>query len=135
MKDGIHPRYVECSVTCGCGNTFVTRATTPNLNVEICSACHPFYTGKQKFVDTEGRVKKFENRHGWNKDAMDKLLTKKEKRVPRKEKVSVGVPKMKKRKAQSEEGADKKADGGNKTEQKKRSGSSGSPVSAASRGS
>ena len=131
MKDGIHPRYVECSVTCGCGNSFVTRATTPKLSVEICSACHPFYTGKQKFVDTEGRVKKFENRHGWNKDAMDKLLTKKEKRVSRKEKVTVGVPKMKKRKAQSEEGADKKADGGKKTERKKGS-ESGSPVGAAS---
>ncbi len=132
MKDGIHPRYVECNVTCGCGNTFVTRATTPKLNVEICSACHPFYTGKQKFVDTEGRVKKFENRHGWNKDAMDKLLTKKGKRVPRKEKVSVGVPKMKKRKAQSEEGAaDNKGDGGKKTEPKKGSGPSGSLVSAA----
>ncbi len=131
MKDGIHPRYVECSVTCGCGNTFVTRATTPKLNVEICSACHPFYTGKQKFVDAEGRVKKFENRHGWNKDAMDKLLTKKGKRVPRKEKVSVGVPKMKKRKSQSEEGAADNKGGGKKTEPKKGSGPSGSLVSAA----
>ena len=132
MKDGIHPRYVECTVTCGCGSTFVTRATTPKLNVEICSACHPFYTGKQKFVDAEGRVKKFENRHGWNKDAMDKLLSRKEKRVSKKEKVSVGVPKMKKRKGQSEEGADKKADGAKKTEQKKGFESSKSPVSAAS---
>ena len=132
MKDGIHPRYVDCSVTCGCGNSFETRATTPKLNVEICSACHPFYTGKQKFVDAEGRVKKFENRHGWNKDAMDKLLSKKEKRVPRKEKITVGVPKMKKRKAQSEEGADNKGDGGKKTEPKKGSGSPGSPVSAVS---
>jgi len=127
MKDGIHPRYVECTVTCGCGNTFVTRATTPVLSVEICSACHPFYTGKQKFVDAEGRVKKFENRHGWNKDAMDKLLSKKEKRVSRKEKVTVGVPKVKKRKGQSEDEADKK-----KTEPKKEAaaGSSESPVGA-----
>lgn len=112
MKDRIHPRYVECTVTCGCGNTFVTRATAPSLTVEICSSCHPFYTGKQKFVDTEGRVKKFENRHGWGKDAMDKLLSKKEKRVTRREKVSVGVPKVKKRKEQSDEDekkADKKA--------------------------
>ena len=106
MKEGIHPRYVECTVTCGCGNTFETWATTPDLHVEICSACHPFYTGKQKFVDTEGRVKKFENRHGWNKDAMDKLLAKndkKEKRTPRREKVSVGVPKAKKRKPAADE--------------------------------
>ncbi len=97
MKEGVHPRYVECTVTCGCGNTFVTRATRPVLNVEICSVCHPFYTGKQKFVDTEGRVKKFENRHGWNKDAMEKLLSRKEKRVSRRDKVNVGVPKTKKR--------------------------------------
>lgn len=127
MKDGIHPKYVECRVTCGCGNTFVTRATMPSLNVEVCSACHPFYTGKQKFVDAEGRVKKFENRHGWNKDAMDKILTKKEKRVSRKEKVNVGVPKLKKRKGRSEEDGGEKA--GKKPEEKKKG--SEAPVSAA----
>lgn len=64
MKKGIHPEYVECKVTCGCGNTFVTRATVPQLNVEICSACHPFYTGKQKFVDTAGRVERFQRKFG-----------------------------------------------------------------------
>ncbi|MHC4943641.1 MAG: 50S ribosomal protein L31 [Planctomycetota bacterium] len=59
MKEKIHPKYVECTVTCGCGNSFVTRSTRDKLNVEICSNCHPFYTGKQKFVDTAGRVEKF----------------------------------------------------------------------------
>ena len=59
MKAGIHPEYVLTKVTCSCGNTFETRSTKPELHVEICSACHPFYTGKQKIVDTEGRVEKF----------------------------------------------------------------------------
>ena len=63
MKKGIHPEYVECAVTCGCGETFMTRATTPTLKVEICSKCHPFYTGKQKLVDTAGRVEKFRRRY------------------------------------------------------------------------
>ena len=62
MKKGIHPKYVECTVTCGCGATFKTRSTVPKINVEICSSCHPFYTGKQKFVDTAGRVDKFKRR-------------------------------------------------------------------------
>ena len=64
MKAEIHPKYVECVVTCGCGNSFTTRATKPKITVEICSACHPFYTGKQKFVDTAGRVEKFLRRYG-----------------------------------------------------------------------
>ena len=59
MKKDIHPRYVDCKVTCGCGNTFQTRATVSELRVEICGVCHPFYSGKQKFVDTAGRVDKF----------------------------------------------------------------------------
>ncbi len=59
MKKGIHPRYVDCTVTCGCGNTFETRATVPELRIEVCSVCHPFYTGKQRFVDAAGRVDKF----------------------------------------------------------------------------
>ena len=59
MKPGIHPEYVAATVTCACGNTFETRSTKPTIRTEICSACHPFYTGKQKIVDTEGRVEKF----------------------------------------------------------------------------
>lgn len=65
MKSGIHPDYVECTVTCGCGNSFKTRSTRPHINVEVCSNCHPFYTGKQKFVDTAGRVERFQRRYGW----------------------------------------------------------------------
>ena len=62
MKDGIHPKYVEAEVSCGCGNTFKTRSTSSKLKVEICSACHPFFTGKQKLVDTGGRVDRFKKR-------------------------------------------------------------------------
>ncbi|MDO8589391.1 MAG: 50S ribosomal protein L31 [Armatimonadota bacterium] len=64
MKQGIHPDYIEASVTCACGNTFMTRSTKSEIRVEICSACHPFFTGKQKIVDTEGRVEKFMQRYG-----------------------------------------------------------------------
>ncbi|MBC7230826.1 MAG: 50S ribosomal protein L31 [Actinobacteria bacterium] len=64
MKKGIHPDYVEATVTCSCGNTFKTRSTKPELRVEICSECHPFYSGKQKLVDTGGRVERFERRYG-----------------------------------------------------------------------
>lgn len=59
MKPKIHPKYLDCKVTCGCGNQFQTRATVAELHVDICSACHPFYTGRQKFVDTAGRIEKF----------------------------------------------------------------------------
>jgi large subunit ribosomal protein L31 len=64
MKTDIHPKYISCQVTCGCGSTFTTRATVAELRVEICAACHPFYTGTQKFVDTAGRVEKFRRRYG-----------------------------------------------------------------------
>ena len=59
MKQGIHPQYVECTVTCSCGNTFKTHATVSEMKVELCNECHPFYTGQQKFVDTGGRVQRF----------------------------------------------------------------------------
>ena len=64
MKKGVHPEYVECTVTCGCGNSFTTRSTRPELRVEICSACHPFFTGQQKYVDTAGRVERFQRKYG-----------------------------------------------------------------------
>jgi large subunit ribosomal protein L31 len=64
VKQGIHPEYVDATVKCACGNTFQTRATRPAINVEICSGCHPFYTGKQKFVDSEGRVERFQKKYG-----------------------------------------------------------------------
>jgi large subunit ribosomal protein L31 len=65
MKPGIHPEYVDITVTCACGETFKTRSTKKgDLHVEICSACHPFFTGKQKLVDTAGRVDRFNKRYG-----------------------------------------------------------------------
>ena len=64
MKTDIHPEYVEAQVHCSCGNTFTTRSTKATLNVELCSECHPFYTGKQKLVDSGGRIEKFERRYG-----------------------------------------------------------------------
>ncbi len=67
MKQGIHPEYVVATVRCSCGETFTTRATVSELRVDICSKCHPFYTGKQKLVDTGGRVEKFERRYGKRK--------------------------------------------------------------------
>src|SRR5437899_5093437 len=66
MKEGIHPKYEEATVTCGCGNKFVTRSTKKNITVEICSACHPFFTGKMKYVDTAGRVEKFQRKYNWD---------------------------------------------------------------------
>jgi large subunit ribosomal protein L31 len=64
MKPGIHPEYHEVEVRCACGNTFMTRSTKSELRLEICNACHPFYTGKQKLIDTAGMVEKFERRYG-----------------------------------------------------------------------
>ncbi|MDD3931111.1 MAG: 50S ribosomal protein L31 [Clostridiaceae bacterium] len=62
MKEGIHPQYGKSTVRCACGETFETKSVKPNLNVDICSTCHPFYTGRQKLVDTGGRVDKFKKR-------------------------------------------------------------------------
>ncbi len=62
MKDGIHPNYQETTVTCGCGNTFQTRSVRPELKIDICNQCHPFYTGKLKYVDTAGRIDKFQKK-------------------------------------------------------------------------
>jgi large subunit ribosomal protein L31 len=63
LKDGIHPKYVESKVVCSCGETFITRSTLAEIKVEVCSACHPFYTGKQKLVDTAGRVERFNRKY------------------------------------------------------------------------
>ena len=64
MKKGIHPDYIESAVTCSCGNVFKTKSTEPKIHVEICSKCHPFFSGKQKFVDTGGRVERFQRKYG-----------------------------------------------------------------------
>jgi len=64
MKTEIHPQYVDCTIVCACGEELHTRSTRPQIRVEICSKCHPFYTGKQKLVDTAGRVEKFQKKYG-----------------------------------------------------------------------
>lgn len=64
MKEKIHPNYIKSTVKCACGETFETKSTKPNINVDICSNCHPFFTGKQKLVDSGGRVDKFNKRMG-----------------------------------------------------------------------
>ncbi len=64
VRKDVHPEYFDCTITCACGNSFQTRATKPDIHVEICSSCHPFFTGKQKFVDSEGRVERFRKRYG-----------------------------------------------------------------------
>ena len=64
MKADIHPKYMECNVSCACGSSFVTRSTKPAIKVEVCAACHPFYTGQQKMIDSEGRVDRFIRRWG-----------------------------------------------------------------------
>ena len=67
MKSGIHPDYVETTITCACGQVIHTRATRKNMRVEICSHCHPFFTGDKKIIDTTGRIEKFQKRYGKGK--------------------------------------------------------------------
>jgi large subunit ribosomal protein L31 len=64
MKDKIHPKYEKVVVHCGCGNTFETRSTSSEIHAETCSMCHPFYTGKQRFMDTAGRIERFQKKYG-----------------------------------------------------------------------
>jgi large subunit ribosomal protein L31 len=63
MKEGIHPKYVDAVVTCACGESFQTRSTKPAIHLEICSKCHPFFTGKQKLIDTAGRIERFRRKY------------------------------------------------------------------------
>ncbi len=69
MKAELHPRYDEAKVTCSCGNTFTTRSTEPELRVELCNVCHPFFTGKQRLIDSGGRVERFQRRYGTRRSA------------------------------------------------------------------
>ncbi len=72
MKKDIHPKYAECTIVCACGNTVHTRSSKENIHVEICSKCHPFYTGKQKLVDSAGMVDRFKKRYGNGKTVAEK---------------------------------------------------------------
>ena len=76
VKPGIHPKYHEVEVRCACGNVFKTRSTKPDLHLEICNACHPFFTGRQKLIDTEGRVERFTKRFGAQSAAQHKEAAK-----------------------------------------------------------
>jgi large subunit ribosomal protein L31 len=87
MKPDIHPEYVVATVRCSCGNTFTTRSTRSELRVEICSNCHPFYTGKQKLVDTGGRVERFQRRYA--KQQADQAEAVKDREASRRPTVSV----------------------------------------------
>jgi len=69
MKPKIHPKYNESTITCGCGNVVKTKSTSGDMHVEICSSCHPFYSGKQKIVDTAGRVERFRRKYGLKDDS------------------------------------------------------------------
>jgi large subunit ribosomal protein L31 len=71
LKEGIHPNYLETTITCACGNSITTRSTKEDIKIEICSACHPFFTGKQKLVDSAGRVDRFLKRYGLDKEKQD----------------------------------------------------------------
>ena len=83
MKEGIHPKYEICQVSCACGNVFTTRSTKPNIKVEICSACHPFYTGKQKILDTAGMVEKFNKKFSSTEGKMVERKPKKQLAKPK----------------------------------------------------
>lgn len=83
-RKSIHPQYVPCKIVCACGNVVETRATVPEIQIGVCSNCHPFFTGTQKFVDAAGRVEKFQSRYKWNAaqalDTEDKGAEKKKKK-------------------------------------------------------
>ena len=82
MKEGIHPKYFDVDARCACGNMFKTRSTKPELHLEICAACHPFFTGRQKLIDTEGRVERFTKKFGVQTSESRKKAAKANKEAP-----------------------------------------------------
>ena len=76
MKPKIHPQYYDTTITCACGNVIKTRSTVKDIRVEICSSCHPFFTGRQKLVDTAGRIERFRKKYGLDKDKKAKSPSK-----------------------------------------------------------
>lgn len=88
MKTGIHPRYVDATVTCACGNTFQTRSTKPQLRTDLCSVCHPFYTGEQRIVDTAGQVERFMRRmEGVQGDTRRKKTERRQKKLEQRQRI------------------------------------------------
>ena len=92
MKTGIHPEYVETTIACACGATYPTRSTAPNLRVAICAKCHPFFTGEMKFVDTMGRVERFQKKQAVGQQ-MSATLSDKKKKKKEKEEAAARAPK------------------------------------------
>src|SRR5271156_6163379 len=114
MKEGIHPQYVIAQVSCACGSTFTTRSTKPVIKVEICSHCHPFYTGRQRFVDTAGRVDRFKKRFAKTEGQMivrkkSEIKIKKLEAVTSRKKVLSTTPTTTKKPGKTEKGDKKKA--------------------------
>ena len=99
MKAKIHPKYNDCQVKCACGATFTTRSTASELKVDVCSSCHPFYTGMQKFLDSAGRVEKFGKKYNWDESARENIqkAAKSKRRKGKLEKVEVGLPSFKRK--------------------------------------
>lgn len=114
MKEGIHPKYNVCQVLCACGNSFTTRSTKESIKVDICSACHPFYTGKQKILDTEGRLEKFKKKFSATEGKMVERKPKVKKAASKVapshiKKLSTSVKKTAPREKKSKETKEKKA--------------------------
>ena len=103
MKQGIHPEYMECTVKCSCGNTFTTKSTKPELKIDICNVCHPFYTGQQRFVDTGGRVQRFADKFGSAKETVAEREAKAAEKAKRAEEFA------KKAEAEAKKAAERKA--------------------------
>jgi large subunit ribosomal protein L31 len=93
MKKDIHPKYDEATVTCVCGNTFKTRSTLPEINVEICSACHPFFTGQQKLIDSAGRIERFMTKYGKDYAKEEEAKAEKKPAEPKAEEKAPAEPK------------------------------------------
>ena len=91
MREGIHPKYHEVTVRCACGNTWKTHSTKQDLHLEICSACHPFFTGRQKLIDTEGRVERFTKKFGAQTSEQRKAAAKAKKGTPAKKAEPAGA--------------------------------------------
>ena len=99
MKTGIHPRYEETTVRCACGNEWKTRSTKSDLSIVLCNTCHPFYTGKQKFVDTAGRIEKFQKRFSLGEGAGAETLMRTPKKVTKKQVQAAAIQEEKRAKA------------------------------------
>ena len=110
MKTNIHPKYEETTIKCACGNEIKTRSTKPDIRVTLCNECHPFFTGKQKFVDTAGRIEKFQKRFNLTEGTATAEVVKAKKQLSKKQAQSAAIQEEKRQKAARK--APKKAEGG-----------------------